>query len=54
MVPESIKEPVPALVKPLVPVRSDAMVAVLLVPSIVRVFAAALVPVKLILEPVIV
>ena len=52
LVPESNNEPVPALVKPLVPVRVEAMDAVLLAPSIVRVFAAALVPVKLIVPPV--
>ena len=40
------------MVKPLVPVRVEAMDAVLLAPSIVRVFAAALVPDKLMVPPV--
>ena len=52
LVPESNNEPLPALVKPLVPIRVVAMDAVLPTPFIVMVFAAALVPDKLMVPPV--
>ena len=52
LAPESNNVPVPALVKPLVPISVEAMDAVLPTPFIVMVFAAALVPDKLMVPPV--